>query len=237
MVAATWWGVSPAGKAPTATGATPSDETPTATGATPSGKAPTATGATPSDETPTSTTGANPLNAASATTAAFAAGSVLGAGTAIAATEAGVAVAAAMLGPVAWLTLGCAHDPTATTSVEDMSVRPTDVDVARSIDAALGRSAATEELAARAVVLPHTVKNDALTWNCWEQLLTSPTTGPMPGQMSIASLMELGVIAEADATSVVGQNGRRFHLCPVLRQPGSCGGAALEWVGMHAVPV
>ena len=77
-----------------------------------------------------------------------------------------------------------------------------------------------------------------MKWDCWMQLLASPTSFPNAGaeRMTIASLVEMGVIAEMSGTCVVGQNGRRFHLCPVFCDQGGADGCSLELVGMHAVP-
>lgn len=145
---------------------------------------------------------------------------------------AGIAAGTAA-GPPGWIVLGAnCHDTLA--GVCD----PPSVDaVERGIDAAIGRFATNKQLATRAMILPHTVRDENLTYGCWQQLLVSGVPADMAcKKMSIEALIEQGVIVSATATSVVGQNGRTFHLCPVLRQKGAAS-EALEWIGLHAVPV
>ena len=116
------------------------------------------------------------------------------------------------------------------------ATHPSQGEVVSGVASLLGASAADAAvLASRALFVP---RGADMKWNCWMQLLVSPTSSPDAEgkRMTIASLVEMGVIAELSGTSVVGQDGRRFHLCPVFCGQGGADGCPLELVGMHAVP-
>lgn len=155
---------------------------------------------------------------------------------------AGAAVAAAGVTVLGALTLGSGQS-TSSHAVSTSSHLPKNrADVLEGVETALGGSSTLiDELAAHAVVLDHTVQDADLTHNCWTQLLTTMPDAPPPNKkVSIATLTEEGIIAAVDSTTIVGQNGRRFQLCPVFREPqptDSSSGGALEWIGMHAVPL